>query len=47
MTNRIYHLFRWLYFRHMMPRSIWFFVYDRLHKRIDDQWRGERKAVKK
>lgn len=47
MTNRIYHLFRWLYFRHMMLKPIWFFVYDRLHKRVDDQWRGEWKAVKK
>ncbi len=47
MINRIYHLFRWLYFRHMMPRPILFFVYDRLHKRVDDPWRGERKAVKK
>ena len=47
MISRIYHVFRWLYFRHLMPRRIWFFVYDKLHRNTDDVWRGERKAVEK
>jgi hypothetical protein len=43
MKSRIYHVFRWLYFRHLMPQRIWFFVYDRLHRKVDNKWRGERK----
>lgn len=36
----LYNVCQRLYNKGFMLRRVWFFVYDRLHRKVDDQWGG-------
>ena len=47
MKEWIYATARRLYFKNMLPQSVWNFVYKKLHRSVKDKWAGERKGKKK